>query len=474
MGISNFRKRLVAGGLAVVMGATAPATASAETLADALVSAYNNSGLLNQYRAVLRAADEDVASAVADLRPVIGWTADMTYSRTRSRSRSLLGTTTGTRDGTSVTVGLGMEWLLWDGGKTKLSVEAQKEAVLSTRAALIGVEQNVLIQAVDAYMSVRSAAETVALRENNVRVITEELRAAKDRFDVGEVTRTDVAQAEARLAAARSSYAQAQGDLVTAREYFKAAVGRNPGALTPPPMVPATAKSMSEAKAIAVRNHPDIKQAQHEVSATELGVKIAAASAGPSVSLSSKLGMVENFDSTHFTKTGSIGIDVSGPIYSGGKISALYRKSIANRDAARSKLLVTTQNAEREVGTAFSNMRVTSAARSAFEQQVRAATVAFRGVREEATLGARTTLDVLNAEQELLDAQASLIAARNNEYVAAYALLQAMGLLTAEHMKLNVQRYDPAAYYNQVKRAPAANSPQGRKLDRVLQGLGKK
>ncbi|WP_246032409.1 TolC family outer membrane protein [Thalassobius vesicularis] len=468
----GIRARLMAGGLAMVMAVTAPVLANAENLADALASAYNNSGLLNQYRAVLRAADEDVAVAVAALRPVVGWTGSIDYVKSRARTSLFLpAQTSETR---SATLGIGAELLLWDGGKSVLTIDAKREAVLATREALIGVEQNILLQAVDAYMSVRSASETVALRQNNVRVITEELRAAKDRFDVGEVTRTDVAQAEARLAAAQSAFAQAQGDLVTAREYYKAAVGANPGSLTPPPAVPATAKSMDEAKLIAVRTHPDVKQAQHEAAAAELAVQITRAALKPTISLSAGYSEKNVFDSANFTHAGSIGLDISGPIYAGGKVAALLRQSIANNEAARANLLVTTQSVEREVGTAFSNLKVAGAARNAFDQQVRAATVAFRGVREEATLGARTTLDVLNAEQELLDAQASLIAARNSEYVAAYKLLQTMGLLTTEHLKLNVQRYDASAYYDQVKYAPSMLSKQGRQLDRVLQGMGKK
>lgn len=472
MGITGLRKRMTAGGIALVMAVSAPMVASAESLADALASAYNNSGLLTQYRAVLRASDEDVAVALADLRPVLGWSSSLEYSRAKFTNSSSFAFDR-TTDGVSVSAGLGLEQVLWDAGKTKLSVEAKKEAVLATRQALIGAEQNILLQAVDAYMSVRSASETVALRENNVRVISEELRAAKDRFDVGEVTRTDVAQAEARLAAARSSLAQAQGDLVSAQLYFKAAVGRKPGQLTPPPLVPATAKSMDDARAIAVRTHPDIKKLQHEVAAAELAIAITEASMSPSVSLNSTLGWEENFNSPNYTHGFTLSLEAKGPIYSGGKLSALLRQSIANRDAKRAELLVATQTVEREVGTAFSTLRVAGAARDAYDRQVRAATVAFRGVREEATLGARTTIDVLNAEQELLNARANLISARNNEYVAAYALLKNMGLLTAQHLKLKVQRYDETAYFNEVKDAPALMSKQGRKLDRVLRGIGK-
>ncbi len=472
MAINGIRKRLAATSILAAMSLVTPVAASAETLADALVSAYNNSGILDQQRAVLRAADEDVAIAVAALRPVLNWSSEIEHSSYRLRSSSV--TTPATFDETSVTFNLAAEWVIWDFGRSRLTVEAQKEAVLATRQALVSAEQSILAQAVDAYMNVLSAAENVALRENNVRVITEELRAAKDRFEVGEVTRTDVAQAEARLAAAQSSYAQAQGDLVSMQEYFRQAVGRLPGALSQPPSVPATAKSASEAKAIAMQNHPDIKQAQHQVTAAELSVDIVRASMQPSVSLNSTVSLQENFNSTDFTKYVDLSLEASGPIYQGGRLSAQVRRAIASRDSARAGLMVTTRAVERQVGAAFSALKVAGAAREAYDQQVRAATVAFRGVREEATLGSRTTLDVLNAEQELLNAQANLISARNSEYVAAYLLLQTMGLLTTEHLKLNVQRYDPTAYYNQVKSAPVAISKQGRQLERMLEGIGKK
>ncbi|WP_319824422.1 TolC family outer membrane protein [Thalassovita sp.] len=472
MAIYGIRKRIAATGVAVAMSVMVPFAVSAETLADALVSAYNNSGILEQQRAVLRTADEDVAIAVAALRPVLNWSSEIEYGSSRLRSASV--TTPTTFDETNVTFNLAAEWLIWDFGRSKLTIEARKESVLAARQALVSAEQSILAQAVDAYMNVRSASENVALRENNVRVITEELRAAKDRFEVGEVTRTDVAQAEARLAAANSSYAQAQGDLVSMQEYFRQAVGRLPGQLQQPPSVPATAKTMAEAKAIAMRNHPDILQAQHQVTVAEMGVEITRASMQPTVSLNSVVSLEEVFDSTDFTKSYALGIEASGPIYQGGRLSAQLRRAIASRDATRAGLLQTTRAVERQVGAAFASLKVAGAARAAYDEQVRAATVAFRGVREEATLGSRTTLDVLNAEQELLNAKANLISARNSEHVAAYLLLQTMGLLTTQHLKLNVQRYDPNAYYDQVKSAPAGLSKQGRQLDRMLQGIGKK
>ena len=226
-------KRMRLAGLAVALGLMVAAPiARAESLADAMIGAYNTSGLLEQNRAVLRAADEDVAQAVSSLRPVISWSADATrqFGTTRSATTGNLISPTVSN---TVSASLTAQMTLFDNGQSKLSIETTKEAVLATRQQLISVEQQVLLSAVEAYLEVRRAIENVALRENNVRLITQELRAAQERFEVGEVTRTDTSLAEARLAAARSQFAAAQGALTIAREQYLAIVGRLPGALEP-------------------------------------------------------------------------------------------------------------------------------------------------------------------------------------------------------------------------------------------------
>lgn len=462
--------RFVAGLVAGMLMLGAPVTALAETLADALAGAYNNSGLLEQNRALLRAADEDVGVALSALRPIIGWSADVTYSDSEARS-SLTGIRS-TED-TSGSLGLSADILLYDGGRSRMGVDIAKESVLATRQALIGVEQNILLQAVQAFMDVRSNSEIVALRRNNVRVITQELRAAQDRFEVGEVTRTDVALAEARLAGANSLLAQAEGDLAEARAFYRFAVGRDANALAVPPALPARPATVAAAQAVAMRAHPDILRAQHEVAVSDLRVLIAKSSAIPQVRLQSRYGLTESLDNSDYNRGGSIGIGVTGPIYQGGRNSALERQAINRATAARSALFETTQRIAQNVSTAFARVDVARAAIEASDRQIRAARTAFEGVREEATLGARTTLDVLNAEQELLDAQANRITAASNQYVAAYALLSSMGQLTAQNLRLQVQVYDPSAYYNQVQSAPSSISRQGRQLDQVLKSLGR-
>lgn len=430
----------------------------AETLADALAHGYEHSGLLEQNRALLRVADEDVAMAVAALRPILNWQASATINgEPRGFGTDLLTTQ----------VALLAELTLWDGGRSALGIEAQREIVLATRQGLINTEQQILLRIVQAYMEVRRVAAFVELRENNVRLITQELRAAEDRFEVGEVTRTDVAQAEARLALARSLLAAEQGNLARAQAEYRAAVGRAPGALAA--VAPAAiSQSLAEAQAVARANHPSLREAQHTVTATELNVERAERASLPTVSLNGSMTVTDDFANV----VERVGISVGGPIYQGGMLSAQVRQFMARRDAARSQLLVTAQTIEQNVANAFSFLEVARASRDASERQVRAATIAFEGIREEATLGARTTLDVLNAEQELLDARANLISAQVDETVASYTLLSTMGLLTAEHLRLNVQLYDPEAYYNLVERAPTASSEQGQALERVLQAIG--
>ncbi len=451
-------KPLLMAAVTAVSMLSAPLAARAETLADALVSAYRNSNLLEQNRATLRAADEDVASAVAALRPVLQWVADYSYSW-----RDLYPTA----DRKTASLTLAASMTLFDFGRNRLAIDMQKESVLATREALRSVEQDVLLSAISAYTSVKSSAEQVAINENSVRVIGEELKAAQDRFDVGEVTKTDVSQAEASLAAARASLAAARGDYQVSREAFKAAVGHYPGALAALPRAPALPKSLDAARATAQRNHPDVKQLQHNVTLAELGVKAAAAERLPSLSGSVGLSQVEGGYTTR-----SAGLELSQTIYSGGALSAAHRKAIANRDASRAALSQAGVSVAEGTAQAWAQIDVYRAQIQAYAEQIQAAQIAYDGVREEATLGARTTLDVLDAEQNLLDARASRINAEADLQVAYYQLLSAMGLLTVEDLKLGIPTYDPAAYYNAVRNAPST-SVQGKSLDRVLRTIGK-
>ena len=465
-----WRRTAVVGLLA---SAVAWGPARAETLADALVSAYNTSGLLDQNRALLRAADEDVAFLAAALKPILDYSADVTRSVGNSRSTGFSGVSVNNDlEATSAFVGLVGQLLLFDGGETQFAREAAKEAVLATRQQLISAEQSVLLRAGVAYLNVIAFREFVALNQNSVSLLEQELQAARDRFEVGEVTRTDVAQAESGLAAAQSDLVQAQGDLQQAIEEYRSAVGRTPGTLSPPPPLPATVP-LETARAQALQSHPDLLAAQHQVAAAELTILQEEASVNPRVTADARLGYNNDLDSSDFSRLGSVGIVLSGPIYRGGAISSNIRRAMASRDAERGNLLGVQRTISQNVGNAYAQLAAQRASLAASEERIQAARIAFEGVREEATLGARTTLDVLDAEQELLDAETARISDEANLYVAAFQVLQSTGRLTAQQLNLGVQSYDPTAYYNLVKEAPTARSPQGQQLDRVLKSLQK-
>ncbi len=469
----------VSGGLARVLRCAAvalfalvvaPVSAPAETLADTLIAAYRNSNLLDQNRAVLRAADEDVATAVSALRPVITASANANRALNDTRAPNRRGRVVESETDTlTSSLEVTAQLTIYDFGRTPLAIEAAKEAVLATREALVNVEQEVLLSAVSAFVSVRLSNEIVGLREANVRLITQELRAAQDRFELGEITRTDVALAEARLAQARSQLISAQGDLMVAREDFRLAVGRYPGSLSAPPSAPRTARSLDEARGVAERTHPTVRQAQRQVAVAELNVQRAKAGMRPTISAQARVARSVNDNSQ--TNSRSIGLGLDQTLYAGGALSAAFRQAMANRDSARAALLQQTAQIGQVVGASWSNLTVAGASIEAADREISAAQTAFDGVREEASLGARTTLDVLDAEQDLLQARVNRISAEANRYVAVYQLLSAMGLLTVEHLGLGIPTYDPAAYYNAVKNAPATSS-QGKALDRVLKSIG--
>lgn len=451
-------------------------TASAETLTDTLVSAYNNSNILELNRAALRTADEDVALAVAALRPIIEYSASRSYAWDLDTDPTFAGSSTReTAQSFSDTIQMTASMALYEFGRNRLSVKAARQAVLAARQNLLAQEQDVLFAAATAYTEVRRAQSFVALRSNNVDVLREELRAANDRFDVGEVTRTDVAQAEARLASAEANLVSARGDLEIAREAFKLAVGRYPGTLAPPPAFTMVPASLAAAQSAGVTNHPALKQQQYLVAAQELNVEIATREVLPTVALSGSAGFSNQSSQTNDLEAqSSLSLSISGPLYQGGRLNALYRRAVAVLDQNRANLLQTTRSVEERVGFGWANFEVATASLRASERQIEAAEVAFEGTREEATLGSRTTLDVLNAEQELLDARGARLDALSVQQDAYYFMLSTMGMLTAASLGLNVVAYDADAYANAVDGAPTVfTNEQGIRLNKVLKSLGK-
>ncbi|MGP9803992.1 TolC family outer membrane protein [Paracoccus sp. NSM] len=448
---------------ALVLAPAAPVLA--ESLADTMVAAYRHSALLEQNRAVLRAADEDVAQAISALRPVVQWVASHSAQRPEG------GTTT-----RSTSLTLGAQLTLFDFGRSRLAIDGAKEQVLATREALVGIEQDVLLSAARAFFSLREATQQVSLQQNSVEVLGRERQAAQDRFEVGEITVTDVALADAQLAATQASLASAQGQLEIARENYALVTGLRAGMLAAPPALPSLPATLDEARALAQRNHPAIKQTQRQAAAAEIAVAAAAAERNPTLTGNAGVGVSRSPNQVtgdYGTRnSSSVGIEMRQTLYSGGRLPSVHREALAQRDQVRAALLNTTRQVVLQVGEAWANIDVARAQIRAIDQQISAAQQAYEGVREEALLGARTTLDVLDAEQALLEARANRITAESNLQLAHYQLLAAMGLLTVENLNLGIPTYDPTQYYNAVRNAPHT-SKQGESLDRVLRAIGR-
>ena len=426
-----------------------------DTLTGAMVSAYNTSGLLEQNRAVLRAADEDVATAASQLAPVVSWASSVSHSGSGSSSFD-----------TSANASLSASYTVYDGGKSDLGLEAAKFSVLATRSKLINVEQNILFGAVTAYLGVIRETENVALRENNLSVIREELRAANDRFEVGEITKTDVALAEARLAASNSALAVAKGSYEKAVASYISAIGEKPNSPEYPNFFPEVPSSLESAIAIALTEHPSIGEIKNLVKVSEINSKIADLATGLTISLGSSVSLDEEGETS-----GNLSVTASGPIFSGGKLYSSSRKKIALKEQVLARLYSSKISIEQNVTNAFSSLQVAQAAKLAAGEQVRATEVALKGVKEEAVLGARTTLDVLNAEKDLLDARMQLISAKVDENLSMYQLLLQIGRLTVDFLGLPVVQYDVKKYYDLVKNSPASKTKSGRELDTILKSL---
>lgn len=453
------KRTLGALAIGTILGMSSGA-ALAESLTDTFIQAYRNSPLLEQQRYLLRTLDEDVAIAVSALRPSVN--AQASYSKTVTD-------TVATSTGGSLS--LILDYTLLDGGQRLMRIGAAKEAVLAGRYNLIEQEQTILLNAASAYLDLLQALRNVDLRESNLRLLEQQLRAARDRFEVGEVTRTDVTIAEARLAAAQSLLANARGQVDIQREIYRLVTGELPtGTLETPPPSPQLPPSLDRAQALALQVHPSITALQHEVVAATLLANAAESDRLPSLALDGSLGQSSSVGnlSSSLSVTGTV------PIYNGGRLSALNRKAIANAQATRAQLAQQARSVTNGVGNAWSLLQIARAQITASQQQVRSARLAFEGFREEALLGARTTLDVLDAEQELLDARTSALQAEIDALLAVYQVLASIGLMTTEHLGLNVERFDPTDYYNQVSNAPAISpSAQGGRLDSVLRRFGR-
>ena len=446
----GYRTLLLAGTLlsAGLAAALVPTGASAESLADAMVRAYQTSPLLDANRAALRSLDESVPQARAGRRPQVSATIGASSSTTSENFQD------DRLD--SVQAQLEATLVLFDSGATKAAIESARNQVAAGRADLKDVEQLVLFNAVQAYVDVRRDEEFVRLASNDVERLDETLRATQNRFDVGEVTRTDVSQSQSRYAASRSQLESARGALEVSRQTFRQAVGSLPGDLEPLPPLPPLPKTVDEALSIGMQRNPTIISAQFSERAAVYDFDRARAAKGPSIGVSAGFGPERTNQFGWNTDVGvSASITGSMPLYTGGNNDSVIRQAQSLLDQRRFQLQDEGRSVTQAVAAAWSQVDVARANIVARREQAEAARIAAEGVAEEARLGARSTLDVLDADQERLQAEAEIVQAVRDEYVAAYSLLRAMGLLTVEHLKLGIETYNPDVYFTKVQSGPS-------------------
>ncbi len=440
--------------IAVIAGMGAPAWA--ETLQEALALAYRTNPTLLAQRANQRALDESIVQARAGLRPQLDVTLSANYLRTDS---PVVGTPPFTSGGVTESdsggVSAGLSQSLWSGGRIGHGISAAEANILAGRENLRDIEQNVLASVIQAYADVIRDSEILAIRQSNLGVLQRQLEEASARFEVGEITRTDVAQSESRLAQSESDLANARAQLSVSRAVYAAIVGQSPGDLAPMPVLPGIPADFDSALEVALYDNPSIRSAAYSLAAAESNVAAAKAEYVPSARLTASYGGSTNdlarlgdiADETRF----QAGATISVPLFTGGLNGSRVAQARERANVAQINVEGERRNTLQAVSSAYAQSISSRSTLQAGEEAVRAATVAAEGVRQEAQVGLRTTLDVLNQELELRNAQITLASARRNEYVAQANLLAAMGRLEGQDLDVAMEVYDPAANYNRVR-----------------------
>ncbi|WP_339929029.1 TolC family outer membrane protein [uncultured Brevundimonas sp.] len=444
----------------LVAGFAAPAWA--ETLQEALALAYRTNPTLLAQRASQRSLDETIVQARAGLRPRVDLSSTASYSRTDSKgggSRDINGdgipdlVTGGVSESNSGSASIGLSQSIYSGGRIGHGITVAEANILAGREGLRDVEQQVLTSVIQAYADVLRDMEILQVRQDNITVLQRQLDESSARFEVGEITRTDVAQSEARLAQSDADLANARAQLSVSRAAYAAVVGQAPSDLSALPALPGVPTDFDVALNVALAENPSVRAADYNLQAAEARVAAARAEYRPSARLTASYGgssTLNNFDladRTAFQASASVSV----PLFTGGlnrsRVSqALEQANVAqiNGEGRRRQVLQSVSNAYAQVISA-------RAALQAGQEAVRAASVAAEGVRQEAQVGLRTTLDVLNQELELRSAQVALASARRNEYVAQAQLLASMGRLEGQDLDPTIDVYDARANYERVR-----------------------
>ncbi|KPM13208.1 TolC family outer membrane protein [Citromicrobium sp. WPS32] len=429
------------------------APAYADTLNEALAEAYRSNPTLQAARAQLRATDENVAIEKADGRPSVTGSAALTEVLIQNSTSFFA-------PARSLSAGVDLGVPIYSGGAVKNSIRAAEQRVEAGRADLRGTESAIFSQVVAAYMDVLRGEALVGLSANQVQVLEVNLRATSDRFEIGDLTRTDVAQSQSRLALARGDLRSAQAGLIQARESYIQLVGSAPGELEPPPPLPNLPDDPRMAVDVALDNNPDLIAARERAQAAGYDIDVAGASRLPRLSAFAGYDYQNFLGSVPDSPTGpspqtadasSAGLTLSIPIFQGGRPAALQRQAQARASAALDQVIAAERDVIAQVRASYASYSAALAIIDSSREAVAAAELSLEGVRAENSIGNRTVLDVLNAEQELLLARVDLVTARRNAYVAGFSLLAAMG--RAEARDLGIEGgalYDPLANYDRV------------------------
>ncbi|WP_240325577.1 TolC family outer membrane protein [Sphingomonas mesophila] len=440
--------RLVLAGLAASLIAS---TASADTLREALNATYRSNPTLMAQRESLRSSDAQVAIARAAARPTVAATVGITRDLTRSGRFD-----NGTSKGPFVLGGVDLSYPIFQGGTVRNNIAAATTRVAAGRATLRAVEGDLFTEAVAAYMDVIRDRSIVELNQNQVRVLTTNLEATRDRFQIGDLTRTDVAQSEARQSLARSNLATARSRLTSSEENYRRIIGQDPGPLAPPPPLPPLPASADEAVRIALANNPDLIAITRQAEAAGYDVRTARGSRLPTVSgtLSGDYANTlagETFGQDRAGTATSIGVQSRIPLYQGGLPAARIRQAQALEGEVLERRIGTERAIVATTRSAFAAYQAATNAIASNLEAVRANELALEGARAENSVGTRTILDVLDAEQELLNSQVALVTARRDQYVAGFQLLNAMGQAEADDLGLEGgPLYDPLGNYRRV------------------------
>lgn len=437
--------RCVIAGLTMA-GAISPA--AGQSLNDTLAVAYQTNPRLQAARAQLRATDELIAQAKSQRRPTVIITGDLVGGVADNLcDRS----TESTCAPSSVTLDIVQP--IFRGGSIEADIDQADNLIRAQRSALQVTEQEVLLQAVTAYMDVYRDQAVFDLNRQNERVVAAELKATQNRFDVGAVTKTDVVQAESRLARATAQRVLAEGRLAVSRAVYREIVAEPPQVLDAPPLMIELPKDEQETVAAAEAN-PAVIASQYAERAARNAIDSAFGNLLPSLDLIGELEARDDLaNDNRFgeDQTASITARVKIPLYQAGAADSRVREAKHRAGQRRNEIDVQRRAAARTAESAWRALETARAQKTSFESQTRAAELALKGVREEAELGARTVLDILDAEQELLDAQVNLVGARRDEVVAAYSVLAAVGRLTAKDLSLDVPFYDVERHYEDVR-----------------------